>query len=257
MLDCIPEYRYTTGADKATKRRSRSCSPPLRPRATTLRSETFRILRQEILTGALRPGAKLIEAELATRLGVSRNPVREALAKLEDLGLVELVPNQGARVVNPTQAAMQGMLLVHAQLEMLAVRLILRRPPRPELGRLAEIVAQMQAVDRPGATHSAEDMGRLGWLDAQFHEALVACSGEESLCRMWAAGALADLPLVYAVNRPVEGQNLDRSVHRTAKAHARLLAAITSGDPALAENTLKLHFVDSLSAESLGVLGWQ
>ena len=92
-------------------------------RATTLREEAYYALRRAILAGQLAPGARLQETELAATLGVSRNPVREALARLEAQGLVRSIPNQGARVIHPLPAQVQDALLVRAQLELLAVRL--------------------------------------------------------------------------------------------------------------------------------------
>ena len=100
-------------------------SPPVR--ATTLREEAFHALRRAILSGQLAPGARLQETELAEMLGVSRNPVREALARLESQGLVRSIPNQGARVIHPLPTQVQDALLVRAQLELLAVRLALRK----------------------------------------------------------------------------------------------------------------------------------
>ena len=119
-------------------------SPPVR--ATTFREEAFHALRRAILSGQLAPGARLQETELAASLGVSRNPVREALARLEGQGLVRSIPNQGARVIRPLPAQVQDALLVRAQLELLAVRLALRKARLCQFDQLAGIVAQMQAL---------------------------------------------------------------------------------------------------------------
>ena len=117
-------------------------------RATTLREEVFHALRRAILAGQLAPGARLQETELATSLGVSRNPVREALARLEAQGLVRSIPNQGAHVIRPLPAQVQDALLIRAQLELLAVRLALRKARLCQFDHLAVIVAQMQALSQ-------------------------------------------------------------------------------------------------------------
>ena len=83
---------------------------------------------------------------MAETLGISRNPVREALARLEGQGLVRSIPNQGARVIHPLPAQVQDALLVRAQLELLAVRLALRKARLGQFDQLAGIVAQMQAL---------------------------------------------------------------------------------------------------------------
>ena len=127
-----------------------------RVRATTLREEAYHALRRAILSGELAPGARLQETELAASLGVSRNPVREALARLESQGLVRSIPNQGARVIHPLPTQVQDALLVRAQLELLSVRLALRKARLGQFDHLAGIVAQMQALARvqrfPNAT---------------------------------------------------------------------------------------------------------
>ena len=125
-------------------------------RATTLRQEVFRAIRRQILAGQLRPGTKLVEADLAERLGVSRNPVREAIGRLEQQGLVRSLPNQSTTVVQATAAQLQETLLVHANLEFLALRLIFAdgKPTPAKFAALAETVANMEelaadaAVDR-------------------------------------------------------------------------------------------------------------
>ena len=127
-------------------------SPPVR--ATTLREEAYHALRRAILSGELAPGARLQETELAARLGVSRNPVREALARLEAQGLVRSIPNQGARVIRPLPAQVQDALLVRAQLELLAVRLALTQgaalPVRPVgRDRCADAGAGQREPGRP------------------------------------------------------------------------------------------------------------
>ena len=68
-----------------------------------LRDVVFKTLRQAILTGELQPGERLMEITLANRLGVSRTPVREAIHKLEQEGLVIMMPRRGAQVAQITE----------------------------------------------------------------------------------------------------------------------------------------------------------
>src|SRR5215218_1432465 len=74
-------------------------------------------LRELILGGALTAGTRLGEVELAERLGVSRTPVREALGRLAAEGLVEIVPNRGARVASWTVAELEGVFDLRSALE--------------------------------------------------------------------------------------------------------------------------------------------
>lgn len=87
-----------------------------------LRDVVFHTLRNAILKGELKPGERLMEVQLAQRLGVSRTPVREAIRKLELEGLVCMLPRRGAVVANITVRDLEDVLEVRASLEELAAR---------------------------------------------------------------------------------------------------------------------------------------
>jgi len=236
-------------------------SPPVR--ATTLREEAYHALRRAILSGQLAPGARLQETELAASLGVSRNPVREALARLEAQGLVRSIPNQGAHVIRPLPAQVQDALLVRAQLELLAVRLALRKARLCQFDHLAEIVAQMQALAGGSQTSQADAgvHGRMNLLDIAFHEGLVASAESESLRHTW--NAAAPLDLIFVHNIAMSSTYADRAAAADAEKHARLLAALRSCNAPRAEAALKDHFIAapregmvSLDAASAAILGW-
>lgn len=86
-----------------------------------LRDVVFQTLRQAILKGELKPGERLMEIQLAQKLGVSRTPVREAIRKLELEGLVLMIPRKGAEVAEITIKDLEDVLEVRAALEELAV----------------------------------------------------------------------------------------------------------------------------------------
>ena len=82
-----------------------------------LRDVVFNTLRQAILKGELKPGERLMEIQLANKLGVSRTPVREAIRKLELEGLVLMIPRKGAEVAEITRQDMEDVLEVRTALE--------------------------------------------------------------------------------------------------------------------------------------------
>lgn len=232
-------------------------------RATTLREGAFHALRRAILAGELAPGARLLETELAARLGVSRNPIREALARLESEGLVRSIPNQGARVIRPQPAQVQDALLVRAQLELLAVRLAMRQPGPARFAPLVPVVAQMRALADAAAPPDAEAYGRMNLLDITFHERLVGCAQSESLEHTWTAAAPLDLIFAHIIAVQLDGVPEDDRLLRDAESHARLLGALQSGDAARGEAAIKEHFtvpsrsgLVSLDAASVAILGW-
>ena len=88
-----------------------------------LRDVVFKTLRQAILKGELEPGERLMEIQLAERLGVSRTPIREAIRKLELEGLVLMIPRRGAEVAKISEKNLRDVLEVRRSLEELAIDL--------------------------------------------------------------------------------------------------------------------------------------
>ena len=103
-----------------------------------LRDVVFNTLRQAILKGELKPGERLMEIQLADRLGVSRTPVREAIRKLELEGLVVMIPRKGAEVASITETDLQDVLEVRRALEELAGSKACERITKEELAKLKE-----------------------------------------------------------------------------------------------------------------------
>ena len=88
-----------------------------------LRDVVFNTLREAILKGELKPGERLMELQLASKLGVSRTPIREAIRMLEQEGLAVTVPRKGAEVARMTEKDMEDVLQIRAALDELAVQL--------------------------------------------------------------------------------------------------------------------------------------
>ena len=101
-----------------------------------LRDVVFNTLRKAILTGALKPGERLMEVHLANRLGVSRTPIREAIRKLELEGLVIMIPRRGAEVAGITEKSLKDVLEVRRALDALSVELACDRITQEDTNRL-------------------------------------------------------------------------------------------------------------------------
>lgn len=89
-----------------------------------LRGQTYKILKNMIITRELLPGKKIIEETLAQEIGVSRTPIREALFRLEHEGIVKIIPRRGAFVVKPSKDNIIEVLQIREVLEALIVRLV-------------------------------------------------------------------------------------------------------------------------------------
>ena len=117
-----------------------------------LRDLVFNTLRQAILKGELKPGERLMEIQLAEKLGVSRTPIREAIRKLELEGLVLMIPRRGAEVAKISHKNLQDTLEVRGALEELATDLACQRITDEELRELSAAEDHFQKVVKNGGT---------------------------------------------------------------------------------------------------------
>ena len=104
-----------------------------------LRDVVFNTLRQAILRGEMEPGERLMEIQLAEKLGVSRTPIREAMRKLEQEGLVVMIPRRGAQVANITEKDLNDVLEVRIALENVAIEKACARMTEEEMLSLIHI----------------------------------------------------------------------------------------------------------------------
>ncbi len=197
-------------------------------RSLTSAERALDTLREDILRGALPAGARLGEVELAERLGVSRTPVREALSRLAAEGLVELVPNRGARVASWTVDELEGVFALRSLLEPQLTALAVPHASAADLDALEELAAEMVDLgDR--------DLDGLVPLNRAFHGRLVELA---------AAPALATA-LAGAVHSPLVARNFHAydaaSLHRSLAHHAEIVAALRAGDPEWARAVMTAH----------------
>src|SRR4051812_38567335 len=142
---------------------------------TTETDQSYTQLHRAIVRGELSPNERLVEMELAQRLGVGRAAVRAALARLEQEGLVEHEPNRGARVRAISEEEATEMLEVRAVLEGLTARYAARNATDQELVALQEIHAQMQGcLER-------DDLLSISNLNAQWHDKLLAIANHQTV----------------------------------------------------------------------------
>lgn len=144
-----------------------------------LRDVVFRTLRDAILTGKLLPGERLMENQLAEKLGVSRTPVREALRMLELENLVELVPRKGAQVLDMSEKDVVNILEVRGVLEGLATSLACKKMTEEQL---AELKGVEEKFEKAIAENSLEDIAEN---DELFHQVIFASSENDKLVQIF------------------------------------------------------------------------
>ena len=137
-----------------------------------LRDVVFKTLRQAILKGELEPGERLMEIQLAERLGVSRTPIREAIRKLELEGLVLMIPRKGAEVAKISESNLRDVLEVRRSLEELAIDLACQRITAEELESLNKAEVDFKAAIGNG------DAMQIAQTDEQFHEIIYNSTGK-------------------------------------------------------------------------------
>ena len=207
----------------------------LPPSHKTLRDWVFECLRTSIVSGDLAPGQRIVEADLAKQLDVSKSPVREAILQLKQDGLVIDAPKGRGVVVAPLKPSdVREIYAVREALEGLAVR-ILAADPQPE--RLATLYA---IVDRMRQALDEGDVRRQFELDVEFHTSLCQATGNRRLHDLFSS-LRPDLQRIFlfAVNAmTLEDHDSPR---QALIEHEELLQAIEDGDADLAAARLSAH----------------
>lgn len=140
-----------------------------------LRDVVFNTLRQAILRGELKPGERLMELQLANKLGVSRTPIREALRKLELEGLVNMVPRKGAEVADITEKSLRDVLEVRKALEELSVQLACEKITEEEIEELKRV------AERFKDTLDDQDVTKIAEADVAFHDVIYTATDNQKL----------------------------------------------------------------------------
>jgi DNA-binding GntR family transcriptional regulator len=139
----------------------------------------YEAIRDEIVSGVLRPGDRLGEVELAKRMGTSQGPVREALARLRSQGLVDAYPHRGTFVAELTIEEARDVYETRALIERRALALALPLLREDDYALLELDIEAMKRAAR------AKDMVQLVAADMGFHRRVVAASGSPTLLRFW------------------------------------------------------------------------
>ena len=213
-----------------------SSLPPVERRV--LRHDVLLGLRAGILRGEIAPGTRLLEIPLATELGVSRGPVREALRQLEQEGLVEFFPHRGAIVLGVADSEIDTIYGIRALLEERAFAKASRLIDDAELEALAETVERMIEASEAG------DVTTVAELDLQFHGRIVELSGFQYLRRLWASiDGLVRLRVAHEVERPelADPKSARDWLIVPSLEHRELVEALRSRRPATAAKAARMH----------------
>jgi len=197
---------------------------------TSLVDVAYRAIRRRILDNVYPPGLQALEQTLATELGISRTPLREALTRLQEEGLVEVIPRHGMRVLPVSPADMREIYVVLTALESAAAELLAqRRPSDAELKPLVDASRDMARALR------VDDLDAWAAADERFHQGLLELTGNQTLID--AVGLLSD----RAHRARMFTLRLRPKPVNSTQEHMALLERIRAGDAKGAVDVNRAH----------------
>ena len=201
----------------------------------SLEAKVYSELQDAILMGSFKKGEALTELALSEKLGVSRTPVRGALSRLSEEGLVELIPNRGAVVVGITKEDLVDIYRIRMRLEGLASAMAAEKITDKEKKELIETAELSEFyIKKNDGEHIKE-------LDTQFHQTIYKACGSRMLEKV-----LSDLHRNIKAYRKVSLTSPVRA-KKSVEEHHQILNAIIRGDAAEADRLTSLHVDHALT----------
>lgn len=191
-------------------------------------------LRTAIGLGHIPPGAQLGEAELAKELGVSRGPLREAMQRLTQEGLLISIRNRGLFVITMTDEEVRDMYVARTAVERAASELILQKGAQDVAARLLNVVKVMKKAADKG------DLDAMSEADMEYHATLVAAAGSTRLTRMHNTLLTETRMCLTALEKKYPDPHT-----RVAEHHA-IADALAAGNEELVGKLLISHMDDAL-----------
>ena len=203
---------------------------------TTSADYVYRELRHRIITKQVKAGQRLPEVNIAVQMGVSRTPVREALRRLESEGLVDIVPNSGARLAAPSRREVENAYVVREQHECLAVRLAAQTVAEKHFRRLDEIVEAEESAFRE------RNLELYLEINESFHRIIAESTGNRILAT-YVENILARTNVYIVFYDPFYEDECNPSIAE----HKALLRALRDHDGDLAERLMREHLQTTMT----------
>lgn len=213
---------------------------PIAPR--TLKENVTDSLRESIINGTLAPGTELNQAQIAEELGVSRGPVREAMGRLEQEGLIRTVAYKRVFITPMNRRYVEELYSVRAALETMALERGLERLTPNHLKQLERIVGQMRTAARNHQQDTLVD------LDLKFHEQIVRMADHNLALNLWQQLAVGVKRCLHTRHR------IYTFLDEVVGSHPTIVTAIADRDRQSAVHILQEHITES--AEAI-IRGWE
>jgi DNA-binding GntR family transcriptional regulator len=209
--------------------------PRVQPRV--LRQEVLAALRAAILSNEIPPGSRLLEADVATRMGVSRAPVREAMRQLEQEGLVESFAHRGAVVIGLPDDEIDAIYELRALIEAKAIARACESITPDDLAALDAMVEEMRGALK------RKDIDQLAEIDLRFHGTIVALSSFSLLRHIWSSlDGLVRVRSYQALDRPTAAARY--FIEHSIASHEQLVDVMRRGDPVTAAAAVREHILE-------------
>ena len=209
----------------------------------SLEEKVFMTLEEEILQGSLEKGTSLTEVSLSTRLGVSRTPLRGALHRLAEDGLIKIVPNRGAVVLGVDKSDLIDIYKVRIRLEGLASALAAENIGEDGITKLRESVELSEFYINRGDTERVKE------LDTEFHKIIYAASANRQL-----EAILTELHRKIKAYRKLS-LSVSGRTEKSVSEHREILKAIEARDKKLADELMSRHTERALENVILALNG--
>ncbi|RJQ51422.1 MAG: GntR family transcriptional regulator [Desulfobacteraceae bacterium] len=200
-----------------------------------VRERTYEYLKERLLSGRLEPGERLTEENLAARIGVSRTPVREALHKLEQEGLVKPLETRGFIVTPSSREEIEELFAIRSILEGFALRCAVEKITETDFERLEDFI---QKAEEALKQRNFEKIYRY---NTKFHDTL--------------HGMVSDMPRLhsmmadmrkYVLRHRKDTLHSEDSARRAIEGHRKIMLALRLKEPELCERIMRKHIQESM-----------
>jgi len=199
----------------------------------TIRKKVFSYVRDRILSGEIAPGERLVETKIASEIGTSRTPIREAFHTLEREGLIDSIPRVGYVVRAISEEEVAEICAIRLVIEALAVRWALQKAYKKLIKDLKKNMSRAeQLLEKKQYSDFVE-------VDAAFHEVIARCSGSDRLLEL--AQTLRRHMLRYRAKSIFSADTVVKAI----VGHKAILAAIEDGNADAVEQAIKVHLDES------------
>jgi GntR family transcriptional regulator, rspAB operon transcriptional repressor len=215
----------------------------------SINDQVFGYLLEQIQTGEIGSGSRLIETQVAESLQASRTPVREAFRRLEQDGIVERLPQGGVRVTPVTDKTVEEIFGIRKVLEPYAIRLACQRIDNKDIQKLKQMARLAKDIINDTGIETEEKIKQLFKLNTQFHDIIYKASGSPYLVK------LINQVRNIVLRLRVMGLRKDSAWHTAWQEHEQLIALFEIRDEKSVSELMKKHIENAKSDVATSVNG--